>query len=164
MLNERYNSRNLNQLINSFTLFKFIKDVTTPFSKLEAYKDGFIDVDGNIMDEAISPYTRLIVNIKRLLAQIPNPNTKAKLKNLTTAISLFAEDVEKIGGDSDIIYENILNYLNEEMSVGGGGISGVSPNPENDNNLPDTFLSKKAQSRHVRNTMRRIVRRKNDSN
>lgn len=163
MLNERYNARNLNQLINSFTLFKFIKDVTTPFSKLEAYKDGYIDADGNVMDEAINPYTRLIVNIKKLLKQIPNPNTKAKLKNLTTAISLFAEDVEKIGGDSDIIYKNIMNYLNEEMSVGGGGISGVSPNPENTNNLPDTFLTKKAQAKYVKKAMRKIVRRKNDS-
>lgn len=164
MLNERYNPRNLNQLINSFTLFKFITDVTSPFSKLIAYKDGFIDADGNILDENISPYMRLIVNIKKLLKQIPNPNTKAKLKNLTTAISLFAEDVEKIGGNSDIIYENILNYLNEEMNVGGGEISGVSPNPENENNIPDVFLTKSAQKKYIKNATKRIARRKNNVN
>jgi hypothetical protein len=60
-----------------------------------------------------------------------------------------------------------LNELLKEeamggMSVGGGGnsISGVSPNPQNPDNLPDTFLSKDAQKRHVRNAMKTIVRRK----
>lgn len=158
-------SNNINQLINSFTLFKFIKDITTPYTKMKLYDMGIIDENGEIIrSDNILPYDQLILSIKKLLKQIPNPNTKAKLKNLTTAISLFSEDIEKIGGDKDYIFENIMNYLNEELSVGGGGISGVSPNPENVNDLPDTFLSKKAQSRHVRNTMRRIVRRKNDSN
>lgn len=158
-------SNNINQLINSFTLFKFIKDITTPYTKMKLYDMGMIDENGEIIrSDNILPYDQLILSIKKLLKQIPNPNTKAKLKNLTTAISLFSEDIEKIGGDKDYIFENIMNYLNEELSVGGGGISGVSPNPENVNDLPDTFLSKKAQSRHVRNTMRRIVRRKNDSN
>lgn len=158
-------SNNINQLINSFTLFKFIKDITTPYTKMKLYDMGMIDENGEIIrSDNILPYDQLILSIKKLLKQIPNPNTKAKLKNLTTAISLFSEDIEKIGGDKDYIFENIMNYLNEELSVGGGGISGVSPNPENVNDLPDTFLSKKAQSRHVRNTMRRIIRRKNDIN
>jgi hypothetical protein len=158
-------SNNINQLINSFTLFKFIKDITTPYNKMKLYDNGIIDETGEIIDsDNILPYDQLILSIKKLLKQIPNPNTKAKLKNLTTAISLFSEDIEKIGGDKDYIFQNIMNYLNEELSVGGGGISGVSPNPENVNDLPDTFLSKKAQSRHVRNTMRRIIRRKNDIN
>lgn len=158
-------SNNINQLINSFTLFKFIKDITTPYTKMKLYDMGIIDENGEIIrSDNILPYDQLILSIKKLLKQIPNPNTKAKLKNLTTAISLFSEDIEKIGGDKDYIFENIMNYLNEELSVGGGGISGVSPNPENVNDLPDTFLSKKAQSRHVRNTMRRIIRRKNDIN
>jgi hypothetical protein len=156
MLNE---STNINQLINSFTLFKFIKDITTPYNKTKLFMDGIIDESGEILiDTKINPYDQLILNIKKLLAQIPNPNTKAKLKNLTTAISLFSEDVEKLGGDKDIVFENIMNYLNEEWSVGGGGISGVSPNPENVNDLPDTFLSKSAQKKYTR--AQKILRRK----
>jgi len=156
MLNE---STNINQLINSFTLFKFIKDVTTPYNKTKLYLDGIIDEAGNIItDVKISPYDQLILNIKKLLSQIPNPNTKAKLKNLTTAISLFSEDVEKIGGNKEIIFENIMNFLEEETSVGAGGISGVSPNPENINDLPDTFLSNNAQKKYTK--AQKILRRK----
>lgn len=156
MLNE---STNINQLINSFTLFKFIKDVTTPFNKMKLYLNGVIDNTGEIMTkDKLNPYDQLIINIKKLLAQIPNPNTKAKLKNLTTAISLFSEDVEKIGGDKEIVYTNIINYINEELSVGGGNISGVSPNPDNVNDLPDTFLSKSAQKNYTR--AKKILRRK----
>jgi SAM-dependent methyltransferase len=79
MLNE---STNINQLINSFTLFKFIKDITPPYNKTKLFMDGIIDESGEILiDTKINPYDQLILNIKKLLAQIPNPNTKAKLKH-----------------------------------------------------------------------------------
>lgn len=152
-------SNNLNQLINTFTLYKFIKDITTPYNKMKLYDNGIIDETGEIIDsDNLLPYDHLILSIKKLLKQIPNPNTKAKLKNLTTAISLFSEDVEKLGGNKDFIFENIMNFLEEETSVGAGGISGVSPNPENINDLPDTFLSKNAQKKYTK--AQKILRRK----
>lgn len=152
-------SNNLNQLINTFTLYKFIKDITTPYNKMKLYDNGLIDETGEIIDSTnLLPYDHLILSIKKLLKQIPNPNTKAKLKNLTTAISLFSEDVEKIGGNKEVIFENIMNFLEEETSVGAGGISGVSPNPENINDLPDTFLSKNAQKKYTK--AQKILRRK----
>jgi len=152
-------SNNLNQLINTFTLYKFIKDITTPYNKMKLYDNGLIDETGEIIDsDNLLPYDHLILSIKKLLKQIPNPNTKAKLKNLTTAISLFSEDVEKIGGNKEIIFENIMNFLEEETSVGAGGISGVSPNPENINDLPDTFLSNNAQKKYTK--AQKILRRK----
>lgn len=152
-------SLNLNQLVNSFTLYKFINDITMPYYKMKIYSDGIIDDAGNIiLDQKLDPYYRLIISIKKLLAQIPNPNTKAKLKNLTTAISLFSEDVEKLGGSKEVIYDSIMNYLQEELSVGGGNISGVSPNAENIGNIPDTFLSKTAQKNYTK--AKNILRRK----
>ena len=152
-------SNNLNQLINTFTLYKFIKDITTPYNKMKLYDNGLIDETGEIIDSTnLLPYDHLILSIKKLLKQIPNPNTKAKLKNLTTAISLFSEDVEKIGGNKEVIFENIMNFLEEETSVGAGGISGVSPNPENINDLPDIFLSKNAQKKYTK--AQKILRRK----
>ena len=152
-------SNNLNQLINTFTLYKFIKDITTPYNKMKLYDNGLIDETGEIIDSTnLLPYDHLILSIKKLLKQIPNPNTKAKLKNLTTAISLFSEDIEKIGGNKEVIFENIMNFLEEETSVGAGGISGVSPNPENINDLPDTFLSKNAQRKYTK--AQKILRRK----
>jgi hypothetical protein len=152
-------SNNLNQLINTFTLYKFIKDITTPYNKMKLYDNGLIDETGEIIDSTnLLPYDHLILSIKKLLKQIPNPNTKAKLKNLTTAISLFSEDIEKIGGNKEVIFENIMNFLEEETSVGAGGISGVSPNPENINDLPDTFLSKNAQKKYTK--AQKILRRK----
>ena len=113
----------LNDLVNTFTFNKFIQSLTTPFNKMKAFKDGYIDEDGNILDaKKITPYERMIIGIKKLLMQIPNPSTKAKLKNLTTTIQLFAESSGEIGADPEVVYNDIMSYLEEEMTSGGMAI------------------------------------------
>ena len=110
----------LNDLVSTFTLHKFMKSITTPFEKMKLYKDGIIDKQGEILeDDKITPYDRMIIGIKKLLMQIPNPNTKARLKNLTTAIQFFAESSGEIGADPELVYTEIMNFLEEEMSAGG---------------------------------------------
>jgi hypothetical protein len=142
-------SRELNRVVTSFTIYKFIKDMTTPFSELKAFDKGQIDKAGNyIIDpKKVSPYDRLIINLKKLLAKIPDPTIKAKLKYLTSAIVLFVEETEQYGADPDEVFDGISDYLcenglnidsaldslNEEMianSVSGGEIYGVRGNPD----------------------------------
>ena len=65
----------MSSTLDFLTLYKVIKDLTKPFSDMEAYELGIIDDDGKLLrspygrDEkkAYNPYTRFIVNIKRLL-------------------------------------------------------------------------------------------------
>ena len=45
----------LGSYITSFTLYKFIKDITTPFTQLAAYRLGIIDARGNKKKEPQTP-------------------------------------------------------------------------------------------------------------
>ena len=164
MKNKKMASKDLNKLVTTFTIFKFITDITTPFEEMKWFDKGFIDAKGQYLkdNKDIPQYYRLIINLKKLLVKIPDPSIKSKLKNMTTAISLFAEEAEQIGGNKEEIYEFVMNYLDEEMTT-AGGISGVSPNPENEQNLPDTFMSKSAQRNYVKDAARKIIRRKKNA-
>jgi hypothetical protein len=113
---KRYTTtRELNKVVTSFTVYKFIKDMTSPFTELPPFDKGLIDKNGNFIKnpKLITPYYRLIINLKKLLAKIPDPTTKAKLKYLTSAISLFVEETEKHGADPDIVFNEISEYLIE---------------------------------------------------
>jgi len=172
-MNRKSSPKDLNKLINSFTLYKFITDVTSNYSELEPFQKKLIDGQGNFIgdENKISPYFRLIINIKKLLDKIPNPDIKSRLKNVATAIPLFAEEIDRLGGNSEIVLNEIKDYLinngldlTEEMSVGGGGIAGVTPvnsegNPDK-TGLPNPMVvvSRAAQRRHVRKN--KIMKRK----
>lgn len=108
-------TRELNKVVTSFTVYKFIKDMTTPFTELPPFDKGLIDKSGNFLKDPklITPYYRLIINLKKLLGKIPDPTTKAKLKYLTSAISLFVEETEKYGADPDVVFNEISEYLIE---------------------------------------------------
>lgn len=150
MKHRKTTSRELNRVITSFTIYKFVKDIITPFDKMVLFKDGKIDKNGKYLidPKKITPYDRLIVNLKKLLAKIPTPTTRAQLKHLTTALVLFTEETEKHGADPDEVFNGISDFLleqgfnvdeymdkfiNEEMianSVSAGGIDGARGNPD----------------------------------
>lgn len=112
---------NLGSYVTSFTMYKFIKDVTTPFSQFPAYKLGIIDARGNKRKnpttpqekEAYSPYYQMIINVKRVFDKVPDPKTRAQLQSVVAAIKLFGEDVEHAGGDSLTLFEGIDNFFRE---------------------------------------------------
>lgn len=132
-------SKDLNKVISSFTVYKFVKSITQQFSQMRAFELGVIDAYGNYLkdpDDLITPYDRLIINLRVLLHMIPNPSIKAKLNYLVTGIGLLAEDSQELGADPNEVFEEIMTYLKEQgldlysvledMSVGGGGIAGVT--------------------------------------
>lgn len=111
----RATSRELNKVVNSFTVYKFVKALTTDFTDMHAYRAGVIDKRGNFImnpDGKISVFDKLIINLKVLLNMIPNPSIKARLNYLTTGISLLAEDY---GENPDEVKEEIEQYLEETM-------------------------------------------------
>lgn len=106
---------NLGAYVTSFTMYKFIKDVTTSFSQFSAYRLGIIDGRGNKKKEpttpqekdAYSPYYQMIINVKKVFEKVPDPKTRAQLQSVVAAMKLFGEDVEESGGDSKILFEGI---------------------------------------------------------
>jgi hypothetical protein len=110
-------SKELNNVVSSFTVYKFIKALTTPFEKTEAYRKGVIDERGKYLKNPIgqiSVLDRLIINIKVLLNMIPDPRVKSQLNYLTTGIGLIAEDSSKYGADPYEVFESLVEYLSTQ--------------------------------------------------
>ena len=111
----------LGSYITSFTMYKFIKDITAPFTSFPAYKLGIIDANGIKIKEpktgqeqqAYSPYYQMIINVKKIFGKVPDPKTRAQLQSVITALKLFGEETEKIGGDGKSLTEGIEKYLKE---------------------------------------------------
>ena len=83
----------MGRAIDLFVTYRFLKLLTTPFEKTEAYKLGIIDENGNrIMQKGIkkpqvplvtsqekNAYTilhKLVFNIKKIFAKVPGLRTK----------------------------------------------------------------------------------------
>ena len=111
----------LGSYITSFTLYKFIKDITAPFTSFPAYRLGIIDANGIKIKEptnaqeqqAYSPYYQMIINVKKIFGKVPDPKTRAELQSVVTALKLFGEETANVGGDKVALLEGVCNYFNE---------------------------------------------------
>lgn len=147
------NSTNLGNIVTSFSLYKFLDALTTPFTQTEAYRLGIIDANGNLLKQvdklnnrelaAYNEFYRLVYSLKRLLLKIPDPTIRAQLTNVSSAVRLIAEECSKIGADPEDFYIRGMRELEacrlvEEgegaamgtsvaNSVSGGGIQGMKP-------------------------------------
>tara|TARA_R100000152_G_C6729879_1_gene154694 strand:- start:152 stop:604 length:453 start_codon:yes stop_codon:yes gene_type:complete len=125
------------KVISAFTVFKFIKIISDPFTKMEAYKLGIIDSKGKFLKkvdeletkkerDAVKPFNRLMINLKKAMDRVPDPKFKAQLKTLPTAMILLKDEAEKIGADGDVVLTEIRNYLFEN----GVDVDNISTNEE----------------------------------
>jgi len=121
-------TRELNKVINAFTVFKFIKAMTTPFSQMDAFKLGIIDSKGKFLKKvdqlttskekkSVDVFNRLVINFKKIIAKVPDPTLKANLKRLPTAMVLLKDEVEKIGANGEVVITEIEKYLEEEYNI-----------------------------------------------
>lgn len=79
---------------------RFITLMATPFESMDAYKLGIIDKEGNRLRnakldndakrDAYTPFIRLAVNLKRLVANVPGGGTR--LGSLASALYLIKEN------------------------------------------------------------------------
>ena len=145
----------LSKIIPAFTTYKFLSTLIKPFTEFDAYKLGIIDKKGNFIKKtkdlktskekkAAAMFFRIIINLKKLIAMIPSPMVKQKLRTLPTALFLIKEEVDKVGGDGDEIEKVFYEYvkevnpeLHEIMTSAGGGVSGMHQSVEPD---VDAFL------------------------
>lgn len=116
--------KELNKIVNAFTVYKFIQSIITPFNAMPAYKLGIIDAKGNFLKKqedlktdaekkASSMFSRLIINLKKIIAKVPDPKMKAQLKTLPTAIFLVKEELDELGVEISSIEESVVQVLEE---------------------------------------------------
>jgi len=85
--------------VDFIIVYQFIKRLSTPFSKTEAYKLGLIDADGKRLKkaeskdekDAMTPFDRLIFNLKRLLTKV---GLGSRMATVGAALLLLREYTE----------------------------------------------------------------------
>jgi hypothetical protein len=89
------------KVVDLVLIYQFLKRLTTPFEKTDAYELGLIDKDGKRTDkkietkeeeEAYGYFDRLVFNIKRLIERIPGG--KSRLGSYAAALFLIKESIE----------------------------------------------------------------------
>jgi len=116
-------------VVDLFLVYQFIRKLTTPFEKWEAYKLGIIDEKGNILikrknflqkkqREAFGIFDLMILNLKKLLAKVPGGSSR--LASYAAALFLikefneFSEDSLLTEDLDDDIIEPALKRFKEE--------------------------------------------------
>ena len=114
--------------IDLFVTYRFIKLLTTPFNKTDAYKYGIIDDKGNRIREDNSTrvkvelttstlknsYTirhNLVFNIKKIFEKVPGLRTK--VGTYAAALFLLKDTFKEHVEDPDMFEKEFMKYLKE---------------------------------------------------
>ena len=139
----------LSRIITSFTVYKFLEGLTTPFERTPAFQKGIIDAKGNQIkpDEkltaadkmAFTDFDRLVISLRRLILMVPDPYVRANMTSVTRALNLIAEECEKIGGEKTTFSEMAIREMVAcrlvEEGEGAGNAMGGSFSVDNANTL-----------------------------
>ena len=118
----------MGRAIDLFVTYRFLKLLTTPFEKTEAYKLGIIDENSNrIMQKGIkkpqvplvtsqekNAYTilhKLVFNIKKIFAKVPGLRTK--VGTYAAALLLLKDTFKESVDDPDMFEKEFMKYLKE---------------------------------------------------
>ena len=121
----------MGRAIDLFVTYRFIKLLTTPFKKTDAYKLGIIDENGHRVmkqvtrskkepavplnnDETKNAYTilhKLIFDIKKLFARVPGLRTK--VGTYAAALFLLKDTLREHVSDPDVFEKEFMKYLKE---------------------------------------------------
>ena len=118
----------MGRAIDLFVTYRFLKLLTTPFDKQDAFKFGIIDTDGNRIKQPNSTkpavslntaelknsYTilhKLVFNIKKLFSKIPGLRTK--LGTYAAALFLLKDTFKESVDDPDMFEKEFVKYLKE---------------------------------------------------
>jgi len=142
-INESISSSGL--MVRSFTVYKFLTLLSSPFSTFDAFRKGIIDARGNYikdMDEAfrngsLDPLEVIIIKLKKIIATSSDPGLKSSLSNNLATFDMFLNEMYRyniLPHESLYLLEShclkkgfsVIDTLIEDMSVGAGGIPGLS--------------------------------------
>ncbi len=119
----------MGRAIDLFVTYRFIKLLTTPFEKSEAFKLGIIDKEGNRVrkpkstkpavelatSEQKAAYTilhKLVFNIKKIFSKVPGLRTK--VGTYAAALFLLKDTFKESVSDPDVFEKEFIKYLKEE--------------------------------------------------
>ena len=122
----------MGRAIDLFVTYRFIKLLTTPFNKTDAYKFGIIDDKGNRIreDNSTRPkvelttsqlknsYTvlhKLVFNIKKIFSKLPL--LKTKIGTYAAALFLLKDTFKEHMQDPDIFEKEFMKFLKENNVV-----------------------------------------------
>ena len=119
----------MGRAIDLFVTYRFLKLLTTPCEKVDAYKFGIIDKQGNRIkkpnstkpavelatSELANSYTilhKLVFNIKKIFAKVPGLRTK--VGTYAAALFLLKDTFKESVDDPDMFEKEFMKYLKEE--------------------------------------------------
>lgn len=144
-----------NIVIDSYLVYQFLKRLTTPFEKTEAFKLGIIDAKGRVLKKkselqseeenlAWGYFDILVNNMKKVLAKVPGGSSRL---GLYTASALLFKEHDNLVGKTDYemqrLFEKILIEENPANVVGTGKIAGVGIGPDGEPPMAKARLKKK---------------------
>jgi len=120
------------RIIDTLIVFRILKMLTTPWNKMQAFKFGFIDMNGNrikeIEDEngkmvknepvtkkeksSLTPLHRLVFNLKKIINKVPFGKTQ--FASYVTALLLLKEECNLDDEQSEELYEKFYRFLKDE--------------------------------------------------
>ncbi len=118
----------MGRAVDLFVTYRFLKLLTTPFEKTDAFKLGIIDKNGHRVrlpkstkpavelttSELKNSYTilhKLIFNIKKLFAKVPGLRTK--VGTYAAALFLLKDTFKEHVEDPDMFEKEFMKYLKE---------------------------------------------------
>lgn len=110
----------MGRAIDLFVTYRFIKLLTTPFEKTDAFKMGIIDAKGNRTDKKLykvdekNAYTvlhKLVFNIKKIFGKVPGLRTK--VGTYAAALFLLKDTFKEHIEDPQVFEKEFLKYLKE---------------------------------------------------
>ena len=118
----------MGRAVDLFVTYRFLKLLTTPFEKTDAFKLGIIDKNGHRIrlpkstkpavelttSELKNSYTilhKLIFNIKKLFAKVPGLRTK--VGTYAAALFLLKDTFKEHVEDPDMFEKEFIKYLKE---------------------------------------------------
>ena len=122
----------MGRAIDLFVTYRFLKLLTTPFEKQDAFKLGIIDASGNRIrkpnstrpevelstTELKNAYTilhKLVFNIKKIFGKVPGLRTK--VGTYAAALFLLKDTFKESVDDPDMFEKEFINYLKENNIV-----------------------------------------------
>ena len=128
----------MGRAIDLFVTYRFLKLLTTPFNKTDAYKFGIIDKDGNrikkknsdevavdlLTSQLKNSYTilhKLVFNIKKIFAKVPGLRTK--VGTYAAALFLLKDTFKESVDDPDVFEKEFVKFLKENNVELDGEIS-----------------------------------------
>ena len=112
-------------VVDIFMVYQFLKRLATPFEKWDAFKEGIIDKEGNILKKkhqrgtlpekaAFKIFDLMILKLKKLLGKVPGGKTK--IASYAAALWLIKEDWQNKTEEellSEDIDQEFLQYMQD---------------------------------------------------